>query len=67
MSIKGHYITYLLKLSILEIEAILGETDIQRGKVNLFQLMELFCVRQGLRHSSFRIYSFNNEYVLSVY
>lgn len=47
MSIKGHYITYLLKLSILEIEAILGETDIQRGKVNLFQLMELFCVRQG--------------------
>lgn len=67
MSIKGHYITYLLKLSILEIEAILGETDIQRGKVNLFQLMELFCVRQGLSHSSFRIYSFNNEYVLSVY
>lgn len=32
MSIKGHYITYLLKLSILEIEAILGETDIQKGE-----------------------------------
>lgn len=33
MSIKGHYINYLLKLRILEIEVVLGETDIERGKV----------------------------------
>lgn len=58
----------LIKLVIVEVKLILGDTETQRGKVNLSKIMELTVtgkVASQPHYSPFRIHPFNNEYLLS--
>lgn len=62
--------TYLLKLVILEVRVILGDTETQRGKVNSPKIMELTVSGKAAsqpHYSPFRIHPFNNENLLSTY